>query len=435
MKAFSRLKSLFKSERGHVLAIGAATLPLLMGSAGFAIDTAQMAMWKRQLQRAADSAALAGAHALVQGASTDSAVANDVDEHIDYDLEENETPLLKGPPAVTPGSYGNGTISETQDCEERGLSANCWDKAVQVSLTAERRLPFMGMFTRSVTRLTATATAAAVPEGDFCLISLYDGADTGIASGGNSDLLLDCGMATNARGTSKKPAFNVYGSASVKATPVAAVGSISGSFTAGTTRMPYSSPVEDPFADVPDPTVPEGEACNTALNVPKDTERTLDPATDFTCYTSWSISGTLKLKPGTYYVNNATLTLASKGKLIGDDVTLVFMGDNSDYVEQGQNVVNLSAPDEGPYAGIAIYRDRNAATRTFKINGGADLSIKGAVYMASTDLWILGNAGIASDCLQVVTRKIDFNGGGSIDNKCEDNKVRSITYDVVRLVA
>ena len=431
-KAFSRLRNLFQSERGHVIAIGAATLPLLMGSAGFAIDAAQMAMWKRQLQRAADSAAIAGAHALAQGAPTDPAVANDVDEHIDYDIGENETPMLKQNPTVTPGGFVGGAFSP-QDCS--ALASPCW-KAVQVSLLAERRLPFMGMFTRSVTPLTAIATAAVVPEGDFCLISLYDGADTGISTGGNSGLSLGCGMTTNARGSSNKPAFNVYGSGSVTADPVAAVGNIEGSFTSGTTKLPYSSPVEDPFADVPDPSVPPGESCNAPLTVPKDTEVTLDPASgSFTCYTSWTVTGTLKLKKGTYYVNNSTLTMASGGKLIGEDVTLVFMGDNSDYVENGQNVVSLSAPDDGDYAGIAIYRERDAATKTFKINGGANLSIEGAIYMASTDLWVLGNAGISSECLQIVTRKVDFNGGGTIDNECPDNTMRSITYNKVRLVA
>ena len=40
--------------------IAAACLPLIVGAAGLATDTIQWTMWKRQLQRAADSAAIAG---------------------------------------------------------------------------------------------------------------------------------------------------------------------------------------------------------------------------------------------------------------------------------------------------------------------------------------------------------------------------------------
>lgn len=435
MRLFNRLKDLFKSERGNVLAIGAATLPLLMGSAGFAIDSVQIAMWKRQLQRAADSAAIAGAHARVQDASSDTAVANDIDEHIDYDLEENETPLLTSDPTVTTGSFADGSISSTQTCTERA-AAQCWDRAVQVSLVAERRLPFMSLFTGRSTEIEATATAAIVAEGEFCLISLYDGTDTGIQTGGNANLSLGCGMATNARGSGNTAAFRNYGSATVTADPVAAVGSIggNGNFGEGTTLMPYSAPVDDPFADVPNPSVPEGEACDSALSVGNGDTVTLNPANgDLTCYTSWDVQGTLNLAPGTYYVNDGLLDL--KGSITGDDVTLVFMGDDSDFKQNGGGKLNISAPDTGPYAGIAMYRDRTADVIEFKINGGADTVIKGAIYMASGDVSVLGNAGIVSNCLQIVSRKIDFKGGGNVDNTCPDNQVRDITYNTIRLVA
>jgi len=50
------IKKLVGDRRGNVLAIAAACLPLVVGAAGLATDTIQWTMWKRQLQRAADSA-------------------------------------------------------------------------------------------------------------------------------------------------------------------------------------------------------------------------------------------------------------------------------------------------------------------------------------------------------------------------------------------
>jgi len=49
MRANNWLKRLWASERGNVLVLGAVTLPLLMGSAGLAVDSIQATLWKRQL--------------------------------------------------------------------------------------------------------------------------------------------------------------------------------------------------------------------------------------------------------------------------------------------------------------------------------------------------------------------------------------------------
>ena len=60
-------RKLWRDRRGNALVIAGAALPLIVGSAGLASDTIQWALWKRQLQRAADSAAIAGVYAEMQG--------------------------------------------------------------------------------------------------------------------------------------------------------------------------------------------------------------------------------------------------------------------------------------------------------------------------------------------------------------------------------
>jgi uncharacterized membrane protein len=50
------LRRIGNHESGNVLAMAAGLMPLLTGSAALSIDAAQLALWKRQLQRAADSA-------------------------------------------------------------------------------------------------------------------------------------------------------------------------------------------------------------------------------------------------------------------------------------------------------------------------------------------------------------------------------------------
>ena len=57
LKAFRKL---WNNDRGNVIMIAGAALPLVVGAAGLAADTIQWTLWKRQLQRSAYSAAIAG---------------------------------------------------------------------------------------------------------------------------------------------------------------------------------------------------------------------------------------------------------------------------------------------------------------------------------------------------------------------------------------
>ncbi len=64
---FKFLKKLWRDRRGNALVIAGAALPLVVGSAGLATDTIEWAVMKRQLQRAADSGALAGVFGKLAG--------------------------------------------------------------------------------------------------------------------------------------------------------------------------------------------------------------------------------------------------------------------------------------------------------------------------------------------------------------------------------
>ena len=68
-------KRLWRDRRGNALVIAGAALPLLVGAAGLATDTIEWTLWKRELQRAADSAAIAGAYERVSGANETEATA------------------------------------------------------------------------------------------------------------------------------------------------------------------------------------------------------------------------------------------------------------------------------------------------------------------------------------------------------------------------
>lgn len=414
MRALAWLNKLRRDRRGNVLAITAASLPLIIGGAAMAIDSIQLSVWKRQLQRAADSAAIAGVYADAQDADEEGAVHRD--------LSENIFP----------------TLSQAEEVEVGPRLG--WNRTVWVRLTAQRTVPFMSFFTNRSTTISAEATAALVDDGEFCLLSLYDGTDTGVNANGNANVDLSCGIATNSE--SEEESVTAGGSSSIRADPISAVGGIDGdeNFVEPTTLMPHSTPVTDPFANRPLP-APTGCSDDT-FTVENGETRTLNAGE---CYAAWDVKngGILLLAEGNHFVNGGNISL--HGEIHGQGpATIVMTGDTNnsdgdlivgDFIQNGGGVLDIEASETGDYRGIALYRDPRANLLTVKINGGADTVIRGAIYMPGTDLWLGGNASFDAECLQVVARIITFRGGADIENRCEDGSAsQALRRTIVRLV-
>ena len=72
------LRRLAKSSSGNVMMVAALSMPIMIGAAGLASDTVSWALTRRQLQREADSAAMAGAYALAQAKDPGDAARHDI---------------------------------------------------------------------------------------------------------------------------------------------------------------------------------------------------------------------------------------------------------------------------------------------------------------------------------------------------------------------
>src|SRR5690349_2137394 len=96
LKAF---KKLWNDDRGNALILFGASLPLLIGAAGIATDTIQWTLWKRQLQRAADSGAIAGVYTRIK-TDTESAVQTAVTSDLAINNHVS-VPLQTGYPQIS----------------------------------------------------------------------------------------------------------------------------------------------------------------------------------------------------------------------------------------------------------------------------------------------------------------------------------------------
>src|SRR3569623_346593 len=105
-------RKLWKDRRGNAIVIAGAALPIVVGGAGLATDTVQWVLWKRELQRAADSAAFAGVYAKAQSETVSSAVTADLAKNNNH----TGVSLLSGYPSITypadTSNYNNAVAVE-----------------------------------------------------------------------------------------------------------------------------------------------------------------------------------------------------------------------------------------------------------------------------------------------------------------------------------
>lgn len=422
-------RKLWNDDRGNALIIAGAALPLLVGSAGLATDTIHWTLWKRELQRAADSAAIAGVYDRLQAnstAGTEEAVLHDLDLN-------NHTGDINGVVIAFEDTYPK--VSYPADDGDKA-------KQVHVEVAVRKVLPFSSLFMSEAPLIHAEATAASVPGSDeFCVVSLEtNAAKTGILISGNAGIQMDCSFMSNSPSANSAYA---KGSAEVYAKSVAAVGGIQESTNWHVESYdPYSPAVEDPFANVtPSPNdmkcagkwkaqgntqVWENEVLNENTNFDDAKDSNGNKAN---CWSSMSVGSntTLNLPSGTYYINGGDAFI--QGNLNCTGCTIVLTNKSTSpsatigkFKVNASSEINISAPtgSDDYYKGIAIYQDRRAvdsASAVNLINGNSNSTITGALYFPNQELQYNGTGNTSASCTLFVSRRIDFSGNSVTLNK------------------
>lgn len=424
-------RRLLKDRRGNVLAIACAAMPVVVGCAGLATDTIQWTLWKRQLQRAADSAAIAGVYDRQLASGGTSTVSSTVS----HDLTLNNhtwMSLLTGYPQVD--FPADSSVKTNQ---------------VHVTLAIQQRLPFSSLFLASPPIITASATAATVPAGgNACVQALETNAsNTGILINGNADIYMpDCVMYSNS------PASNsayAKGSSAVTAEAVTAVGGIqeSSNWTVNAYR-PYSPALADPFANVT-PSSSDMKCAGHLATTGHSVSWVNDVLTDTTdmsaakdangnpanCWTSMNVGSNTTLNvPASYtgpiYLNGGNATIQGNFSCTGCTIVLT-NSDSSATATIGtlkvnaSSAINMTAPTSGTFKGLAIYQDRRAQTCTSAscsdtINGNSGSVIQGAIYFPAQELQYNGTGTTTAVCTMFVARRVNFTGNSTTSNKFQD---------------
>lgn len=262
------LRDLRAGTSGNATLLVALGMPALIGGSGLAVDTAQWYMWKREIQYAADQAALAGAWARSNSESESAYVTRARQE---FTSNVSTTSTISTTPVVRLADYNGGD-----------------DNSVIVEVSASRTLPFSNFVTGRTVTVNAFAQASFTDGTSYtaCLIATDEDDDGAITIGGNATLTAACGLA--ALSTSDQSII-INGNPNIDPGWVVSAGGIDDWLSNHTDAEinEYMNGLSDPFRNLTTPT-PNPNPAQTYVCVPGGTRTTGDIRTKTdTIYTYW----------------------------------------------------------------------------------------------------------------------------------------------------
>ncbi len=405
MKHSLPVRNFASSQRGSISVISAVTLVPLLIAAGSAIDMGLANRTLGQMQKAVDSAALAGAASqktIEIGGDTlagDAARTYAANKMVEANLPEKIATIAEAPQVAIDGTE------------------------VTVDLSAEMPTTFMKLVGISTMSLSVTATADFSKTGNGCIVAL--GADgDGIEVGGTVDVQAgDCWLYSNKVGDKS---INAVGNVIVSAGGTHAVG---GTTVTNNATMPPSEnvqsygnkPVEDPLAEWDHPIVPETCEYDTFSDKGTGGPVTL-PAGVYCGGLQLSGYDDIQLQPGLYVFLDGAVTINSKADLTGHGVGFYLGRNVKSFTINGGSDVDLSAyDDEGnsPMDGKLVAMeavDPDADDLiTVKINGGSGLDLAGTIYLPTGELEIAGKAATGSIASLILAHSIKLSGVATLN--------------------
>ena len=405
--------SMTANDKAQVTVMTALAMAVLLGLVAFATDIGLFLIAKRQMQTAADSAAMAGA-AEINYNDVVSAARADSAQNGFTDGSNGVTVAVNVPPSSGPHAGGGGT----------GVGGG-GTGYVEVIVSQSQPTIFMKMLSRGAMVVSARAVATNVPA-PSCVDTLSPSPPSGygVDLSPSADLTLtSCGLTDDAIGGS---AFNAGAGVTVTASSIGVVGGISDNGASITpTPVPVTTMIDPLSALVTAPPSSEyTSGCQADPNI--STTQTIGPSspTSYVCYEGLTISGspTVTLNPGLYIIDgegaSAFSFSVSGGATVNgmSGVTFYFVNNGSFTFSNGATM-NLTAPTTsttsvGINSGILFYQDSgDSAADMFE--GGSSGKISGIFYLPAANL-TFQNGSAATFSTDLVVGSLTMSGAGQL---------------------
>jgi Flp pilus assembly protein TadG len=428
-----KVLALGEGDIGQTAVILVLGFTVLAGCLGLAIDTGLFFVAKRNVQIAADAAAVAGA--------------------LDYKYNATvSTAQSTGQAAATANGVTNGTngASVTINVPPANGPYAGTTGFVEAIVSEPASTYFFKMLKLGSVTVSARAVAGSGNVSGCVWALAKSGTDVSV-TGSGSFSASNCTLYDD---SSSSNALTLTGSGSISAKNIAIVGSYKDTGSGSIHPNPPTTgiaPAADPLANIPTPTVSTGTcSSNCTKSFSGSSNNSIGPGT----YNSISNtgSGTLTLTPGNYIINgnlsntgsgnlvlgagNYTITgsfttsgsgaltlgagnytvqgnlsLTGSGALTGIGVTFFTQGSTA---VTGSGSMDLEAPTSGTYDGVMFFQDRSD-TQTMSLTGSGGATFKGIVYAAAAPVTLTGSGSWNIDA-DFITDSITLTGSGSISD-------------------
>ncbi len=394
----NRLTRLVRETHGGLVVAFAMSLPVVIGSLGLASDYAMLIKVRGDLQEAADAAAVAGAREI--------SVAKQNTEQVVSAAQAFASFALTG---------DSGATSKTLAGSDLSVEANIIDdfSAVKVDI-ARNWTPFFAHFIASgITPVKVSATAKFVGSSNICVLGLSPTTIAGVQLWNSAQLTAnDCGVYSN---TNSPAGFNVMDSGILKSSLNCVVGGYKTGGAKSVTPTPVTDcPVlEDPLKDRPPPAV--GSCDYNGLKVVSQTKELMPGV----YCGGLTISGTSKvtLSPGVYVIKDGPFVVRDTASVSAEKTGFYLTGANSLVWFTMGSTIDLSAPVQGPLAGLLFFEDHKASgIRLHRLASNNARTLLGTIYLPKSILNIDANAPVAdqSAYTAIITQSLQLQSGPNL---------------------
>ena len=392
---------LHRDESGQAIILAALAIPVLVAMIGLGVDTGKLYNDRRQIQTAADAAAIAGALNL-----------------------NNNTWYAAAQAASTANGFTDGA-SKTKVTINNGptwAASNYKGQAnyIEATITRTESTVFMAVFGFSSVDVTARAVATNQAPGNGCVFTLGTTGTDLYVQGSPAIVAKTCDFNIN---SSTSDAVVEKGSGgSILTAGVGVVGQVGTSGFGDFTPKPVSGvvPYSDPLGSMQYPYTCGAGGCSCTGDICSTDPLSLSTSTAFKscsdphlpktgqitinlspgCYDlqggeTIGSQATVNLAPGVYFFTDGAMAIQAGGTFNGTDITMIMTGTATINMTGTPNL-DIVAPDKtdptAAFPGI-LYYQVPADTQALNLQGGATSTIEGIFYAPSAQINMQGNPG------------------------------------------
>ena len=373
MRAMRNWKTRLRDESGSVLVIAALSMTALLGFVAMATDVGLLFRSRRNVQIAADAAAIAGAVDYLYNGSSSSAIAAGKAASSSNGITDGTSGAVVSisiPPADGPNAGSAGFI--------------------EVIVSRPSKTIFMGMFGLTTMTVKARAVAGTPTNGQAC-IWIMATSGTAFDLQGKYDIEAPgCGIYVNSPSAN---ALNVTGNGgTLNAKFLDVVGSsTSVHATSPTAPSLNAAPRKSPWGNLPGPTEANGGCTTidkTTTTITGNVSGSAPGLNNGICYQKAVTLNGATLGPGVYMFENG---VTISGTVTVNSGTIDIYGGT--FNQPSNTIVNITAPTSGSYNGIAIMQPSNNTHNLQVQFGSNNQTLDGYIYAPGAEVFLQDNGG------------------------------------------